>query len=70
MVGALERLEHASGRRDPRDSSALATLKLASPRDFFGLLATHPPLQKRIQALQAAQLAGSSTAGLFGSSRV
>jgi heat shock protein HtpX len=70
MVGALERLEQASGRRDPRDSSALATLKIASPREFFGLLATHPPLQKRIQALQAAQLAGSSTAGLFGSSRL
>ncbi|HYP04239.1 MAG TPA: protease HtpX [Cyanobium sp.] len=70
MVGALERLEQASGRRDPRDNSALATLKIASPRDFLGLLATHPPLQKRIQALQAAQLEGSSTAGLFGSSRV
>jgi heat shock protein HtpX len=69
MMSALQRLGQVSGRIDPRDSAALATLKIAGPRDLFGLLATHPPLEKRIEALQAAQLQGTGTSGLFGSSR-
>jgi heat shock protein HtpX len=60
MVNALRRLATASGRVDPRDSMAMATLKISSPPDLSGLLATHPPLEKRIEALQAAALKGTA----------
>ncbi|MEB3322838.1 MAG: protease HtpX [Synechococcaceae cyanobacterium] len=70
MVGALRSLGQASGLVDPRDDRALASFKIAGPRDFLGLLATHPPLEKRIEALRAAQLQGAGSAGLLGSQRV
>jgi heat shock protein HtpX len=69
MVAALQRLGQAAGVVDPQAPRALATFKIATPRDFLGLLATHPPLERRIEALRAAQLQGSGSTGLFGSPR-
>ncbi|MEB3322223.1 MAG: protease HtpX [Synechococcaceae cyanobacterium] len=69
MMGALQRLGQASGRIDPREAGMLASFKIAGRPDFLGLLATHPPLEKRIEALRTAQLQGSGSGGLFGSSR-
>ena len=69
MVGALRSLSQASGVIDPRDDRALASFKIAGPRDFLGLFASHPPLEKRIEALRAGQLQGAASAGLLGSQR-
>ena len=59
MQAALLRLGQASGVIDRRDGGALNTLKIAAPRSWIGLFASHPPLEARIQALQGARLAGS-----------
>jgi heat shock protein HtpX len=69
MMRALERLGSASGLIDPRDSGALASFKIAGRPDFLGLLASHPPLQKRIEALRQAELEAAATGGRFGASR-
>jgi heat shock protein HtpX len=70
MVGALQRLGKASGRLDPRGDESLATLKIAGRRSILGLIfSTHPPLQRRIEALRAAQFKAGGSGGLFGSAR-
>jgi heat shock protein HtpX len=60
MVGALERLAQASGLVDRRDGGALNTLKIAAPSGFATLFASHPPLERRIEALRSAQLEGGA----------
>ena len=54
MQAALMRLGQASGVIDRRDGGALNTLKIAAPRSWSGLFASHPPLEARIEALQVA----------------
>ena len=54
MQAALMRLGQASGVIDRRDGGALNTLKIAAPRSWFALFASHPPLEARIEALQVA----------------
>lgn len=61
MPAALRRLSQASGLIDRRDGGALNTLKIAAPRSWIALFASHPPLEARIEALQVAQLAGSAS---------
>ncbi len=52
MVEALQLLGQVSGLRDPHQEPALATLKISGPSGLLGLLASHPPLEQRIAALQ------------------
>ena len=53
MVGALRRLQSFQGRVDNSRSPELATLKIAGGGSrFTALLATHPPLEVRIAALE------------------
>jgi heat shock protein HtpX len=52
MIAALERLRQNKQLIDNREP-ALATLKISGGRGFFALMSTHPPLESRIQALQA-----------------
>ena len=54
MQAALMRLGQASGVIDRRDGGALNTLKIAAPRSWFALFASHPPLEARLEALQVA----------------
>ena len=58
MVGALARLGQASGVRDPRGEMGMASFKIAAPPSLLGLFASHPPLERRIEALQRSALAG------------
>jgi heat shock protein HtpX len=70
MVEALERLGSVSGVIDPRDAAALASFKISGPAGLLGLLATHPPLQQRIEALRKVEMEGvGSSSGLISSSR-
>ncbi|MDB5049076.1 MAG: htpX [Fibrobacteres bacterium] len=58
MVGALQSLERAFGRKADENSrvSSLATLKISGrPSGFMALLSTHPPLEERIARLQQAR---------------
>jgi heat shock protein HtpX len=57
MVGALARLGQASGVRDPRGEMGMASFKIAAPPSLLGLFASHPPLERRIEALQRTALA-------------
>ena len=67
MQAALRRLGQASGLIDRRDSGALNTLKIAAPRGWIALFASHPPLEARIEALQqAAQLGAAGNSGWLG----
>jgi heat shock protein HtpX len=52
MVNALARLGQASAVRDPRGEMGLANFKIAAPPSLLGLFASHPPLERRIEALQ------------------
>jgi heat shock protein HtpX len=53
MVGALRRLQSFQGRVDNSRSPELATLKIAGGgAGLMTLLATHPPLEQRIAALE------------------
>jgi heat shock protein HtpX len=52
MIAALRRLETFSGRVDNQRSPELATLKIAGLPKMNVLLATHPPLEMRIAALE------------------
>jgi heat shock protein HtpX len=52
MVQALQLLGQVSGLRDPHQEPALATLKISGSSGLLGLLASHPPLERRIAALQ------------------
>lgn len=51
MIAALHRLALGAGLEDNRAPS-LAALKISHYSSWFELLATHPPLEKRIQRLQ------------------
>jgi len=52
MVSALRRLLASQGRVD-RANPEYATMKIAGGRSLMMLLATHPPLEQRIAALEA-----------------
>jgi heat shock protein HtpX len=59
MASALARLGQVENLQDPRDEPTLATLKINEPPGFLRLFASHPPLETRIRALQAAAQAGT-----------
>ncbi|MFN9619440.1 MAG: protease HtpX [Synechococcaceae cyanobacterium] len=61
MVGALARLGQASGVRDPRGEMGMASFKIAAPPSLLGLFASHPPLERRIEALQRSALEPART---------
>jgi heat shock protein HtpX len=53
MIGALESLGRLSGRPVDNTHPSLATMKINGGRGgFWALLASHPPLEQRIAALQ------------------
>ena len=52
MISALRRLESFAARVDNRRNPELATLKIAGGPRWLVLLATHPPLEARIAALE------------------
>lgn len=52
MISALRALAGSQDMVDPGTASA-ATLKISDKPSTFSLFATHPPLEERIQALQA-----------------
>jgi heat shock protein HtpX len=56
MANALSRLGQASGVRDPRGEMGMATFKIAAPPALLGLFASHPPLERRIEALERTSL--------------
>jgi heat shock protein HtpX len=51
MIAALQRLARTTELVD-KSQPSLATLKIAGGKGFMALLATHPPLPARIEALQ------------------
>jgi heat shock protein HtpX len=51
MVSALRRLMASQGRVDTSNPE-YATMKIAGGKGFLALLATHPPLEQRIAALE------------------
>lgn len=51
MIAALQRLKQTHELVDDRQA-ALATLKIAGGKSWMALMATHPPLDERIAALQ------------------
>ena len=51
MIAALRRLQASTQRVDTQNRE-LATLKIAGGRSLLQLLATHPPLEARIEALE------------------
>jgi heat shock protein HtpX len=63
MVQALQRLGANQQLLDPRDPPALAPFKIAGPAGLLGLLATHPPLERRIEALRQAGGVGADADG-------
>jgi len=52
MIAALRRLESFKARVDTQHSPELATLKISGTPRWLVLLATHPPLEARIAALE------------------
>jgi heat shock protein HtpX len=52
MIAALQRLQGHTAAVDTRNAE-LATLKISGRRGLMALLATHPPLEARIAALEA-----------------
>jgi len=61
MASALARLGQMENLQDPRDEPTLASLKINEPPGFLRLFASHPPIEARIQALQASARAGLLT---------
>lgn len=56
MIAALKKLQSLVSKIDTRQS-AYATLKISDkPKKFLRFFATHPPLEKRISALQQAMI--------------
>jgi heat shock protein HtpX len=51
MIAALRRLQTTVARIDPSNKE-LATMKIAGGRSLMRLMATHPPLEVRIAALE------------------
>lgn len=58
MASALARLGQMENLQDPRDEPTLASLKINEPPGFLRLFASHPPIEARIRALEAAAQAG------------
>jgi heat shock protein HtpX len=54
MIGALQRLQQ-NQRMIDTSQPQLATMKIAGAKGWMALFSTHPPLEARIQALQAVQ---------------
>lgn len=56
MVAALQNLQRRMNTLDyAADTPSLATMKISNkPSKFWGLFSTHPPLEQRIRALEAA----------------
>ncbi|HAH33095.1 MAG TPA: protease HtpX [Elusimicrobia bacterium] len=55
MINALEALRRTAQYADLSGNSSVAAMKIAGkPKRFFGLFATHPPLEARIERLKAA----------------
>jgi heat shock protein HtpX len=53
MIGALEELRRTIELRQPEENRALATFKISGKSGgFLALMATHPPLEVRIQRLR------------------
>ncbi len=52
MIAALKALSSRSDREYEDNSESMAALKISGRRNWLHLLATHPPLSERIQALQ------------------
>ncbi len=55
MIGALQRLMQNKALVD-NSQPQLATMKINGGKGFMSLIATHPPLETRIAALQQAQI--------------
>jgi len=55
MMGALQRLLQNKGLVD-NSQPQLAAMKINGGKGFLSLIATHPPLEARIEALQRAQI--------------
>jgi len=54
MISALEALRKTARYADLTGNASVATMKIAGkPKGFFGLFATHPPLEARIERLKA-----------------
>jgi len=51
MIDALKALQRQHDRIEPA-RGAFANLKISSPTGFLALISTHPPLEKRIAALE------------------
>ncbi|MBX9767134.1 MAG: M48 family metalloprotease, partial [Bdellovibrionales bacterium] len=56
MIAALKALQARFEPLDNRGEASLATMKISSPGSMMGLFMTHPPLQKRIEALEASRV--------------
>ena len=56
MIAALKALQARFEPLDNRGEASLATMKISHPGGVMGLFMTHPPLQKRIEALQASRV--------------
>ena len=56
MIGALQRLQLTLDKSEVEPQPAMASFKISTkPNGFLALFSTHPPLEKRIAALQAAR---------------
>jgi heat shock protein HtpX len=55
MISALKKLKTLSNRVDPAHKS-MATMKISDRPSLLKLFASHPPLDKRIEALQKAMI--------------
>lgn len=56
MIGALQRLQLTLDKSEVESQPAMASFKISTkPNGFLALFSTHPPLEKRIAALQAAR---------------
>jgi len=51
MIAALQRLQRAESIPEDHRAPSMATLQISSHDGLFALFASHPPLQKRIDAL-------------------
>ena len=56
MIAGLEALQRYIGKTDEEDAhKSLATLKISGGKSWLSLLASHPPIEARIQALKTMQ---------------
>ena len=53
MIAALEALQRNAGIQAPNEAGSFATMKISGKKSkFLSLFSTHPPLEKRLRALQ------------------